>query len=103
MAEFTATPEQLKAAAKEMDSKNADLQATLQQFITGAEGISHSWAGEAQRAFHIMSGRFHDDMTKLNNALLQMSHTMTETAADYSRQEADNQQSISHITNRLNG
>lgn len=103
MAGFSATPEQLTTAATEMESENANLQNVLNQFISGAEGISGQWVGTAQTAFIQLAQRFKGDADKLNQALLQMSEQMTGTSKAYADQEAANQSAMTNITNRLDG
>lgn len=103
MAGFTATPEQLTSAAGSMEEKNQALQGVLNQFISGAEGISGAWKGAAQTAFLNLARRFKEDADKLNQALQQMSEQMAGTSKTYSEQDANAQQSMSSITQGLGG
>lgn len=101
MAGFTATPEQLTQAAQQMEEKNQALQGVLNQFLSGAEGISGVWKGAAQTAFLNLARRFKDDADRLNQALQQMSEQMTGTSKSYAQQDEAAQQSMSSITNTL--
>ncbi len=103
MAGFTATPEQLTQAAQQMDEQNANLQSVLNQFISGAEGISGAWKGAAQTAFMNLARRFKEDADQLNQALQQMSEQMSSTSKTYAEQDANAQQSMSSITSGLEG
>lgn len=103
MAGFTATPEQLTQAAQQMEQENQNLQTVLNQFISGAEGISGAWKGAAQTAFLNLARRFKEDADKLNQALQQMSEQMQGTSKTYAEQDANAQQSMSSITQGLGG
>jgi WXG100 family type VII secretion target len=103
MAGFSATPEQLQQAAQSMEEKNQALQQVLNQFLSGAEGISGAWSGAASMAFQNLARRFKDDSDKLNQALMQMSEQMTGTSKAYAQQEQANQDAMSNISNALGG
>lgn len=103
MAGYTTGAPELQAAAKEMESGNADLMQQLSQLASSVEGVSGAWQGAAATAFHSLMARFSEDAKKLNDSLVQISEQVAGSATAYQAQEEQAQQSLSSITNTLGG
>jgi ESAT-6 family protein len=103
MAGYEAGSAELKQAARQMQDGNGQLQQQLSKLGSEVEGVAGSWAGDAHTAFQVLMGRFHEDATKLNDALVQISEQVGLSATEYESQEAQSQSSISNITNALGG
>ncbi|KJK52647.1 hypothetical protein UK23_03325 [Lentzea aerocolonigenes] len=98
---YGASAEELDALAKQIISVDGDTQATLRTVSNAVDGIASSWQGGAAQAFASLMGRFHEDASKLQEALRGIAEQMSGSAQTYIKQEEEATQLSTQISNRL--
>ena len=98
---LTVTAEELDALAKHIADVNDQTQGTLRQVGSTVDTLKSSWKGSAATAFDNLMLRFHDDASKVQEALMAIAEQISSSADVYARNEEEQQQSMSSITSRL--
>lgn len=98
----TGAPE-LKSAAQELETANADLMNELKMLNNSVEQVSGQWVGAAKTAFDNLQLRFSEDAKTLNDKLIVIAHEVSGSADAYTAQEEQASQSLSAITSTLDG
>ncbi|NKE61929.1 WXG100 family type VII secretion target [Lentzea sp. PSKA42] len=101
MGTFSLTPEDLDALAKHIANVNDSTQGTLRQVRSSVEGVQSSWQGTAATAFQNLMTRFDEDARKVQEALMSICEQISSSSEVYKQQEAESEQSVSTIANRL--
>jgi len=101
MSGYTLTPEDLDALAKHIANVNDQTQGTLRGVRSACDGVRSSWQGMAADAFQKLMERFDEDARKVQEALLSIAEQIASSSDVYKQQEAESEQSVSTIANRL--
>ena len=99
-AQFQTGSAEMTAAVSSMQDINSQLQSNLSQLQSEVEGVIGAWGGQAATAFQTLMSKFHEDSTKLNQDLMQISDAVEGNRKAYVAQE---QEQHSAMTNILNG
>ena len=103
MSGYGITPEEMAKAAVDIDNINEESQNALSSLRGALEPISHSWKGQAARAFATLIERYDADARKLHDALGGISEQLKASNAAYVQQEEASSSSLSNISNVLGG
>jgi WXG100 family type VII secretion target len=98
---LTVTAQELDALAKHIADVNDATQGTLRQVGSTVDTLAGTWKGSAATAFGNLMTRFHEDATKVQEALMAIAEQISSSADVYARNEADQEGSMSGIANRL--
>jgi WXG100 family type VII secretion target len=91
----------MDAASKHVYEVNAQIQATLGNLLARLDPLMSTWQGSAATSFQVLKQRWHDDATKLNQALHGIGDGLVSNQRNYATTEDTNQQGFSSITSRL--
>jgi WXG100 family type VII secretion target len=100
---LTVTAEELDALAKHIADVNEQTQGTLRQVGSTVDTLAGTWKGMAATAFGTLMTRFHEDASKVQEALMAIAEQISSSADVYARNEDEQQQSMTSITGRLGG
>lgn len=84
-----------------MEDVNSQLQSNLRNIASEVEGVAGAWVGSASSAFQTLMNRFHEDATKLNQDLLQISQAVTGNKTAYVQQEQEQESQMNRILGGL--
>lgn len=101
MGAFNVTPDELDALAKHIGDISDQIQAEARTVQGAADGVASGWAGNAAAAFQSLMARMNEDVTKLDRALQAIQEQISSSADVYARNEAEQEQSVTGIGNRL--
>ncbi|MFD9699155.1 WXG100 family type VII secretion target [Lentzea sp. NPDC059081] len=101
MGAFTTTPEELDALAKHIGDISEQIQAQARTVKGAAEGVSSAWGGMAATAFQNLMVRMDEDVRKLDQALQAIQEQIASTSQVYARNETEQEQAVTGISNRL--
>lgn len=99
--QFQLTPEDLDALAKHISEVNDQTQGTLRSIRGAADSVAGGWSGMAATAFQNLISRFEEDAKRVQEALMEICSQISSSADVYKRNEEDQHQAVSSITNRL--
>src|SRR5262245_210376 len=100
---YTGTVQDFTDAQQKVTGVNEDVQATIKQVADTVMGLQGAWAGAAATAFQNLMGRFNDDATKLNQALLAIAEQLGAAGGTYQAQEDAKLDSFGGLSGRLDG
>jgi len=100
-AQFTTGSVEMTAAVSSMQDVNSQLQNNISQLQSEVEGVVGAWGGDAASAFQTLMVKFHEDATKLNNDLMQISEAVEGNRKAYVAQEQEQHSSMTNILNGL--
>jgi WXG100 family type VII secretion target len=101
MAGYTAGSHELRQAGQEMMDANQQLMDRLKSLAAAVDSVQ--WTGMAHNAFVQLMTAFQSDAQRLNDSLVRISEEIAASATEYDRQEAQAQESLSGITQALDG
>lgn len=93
----------MQKAAQQVDQVSQEINAELRSLLSQIEPVASSWKGQASTAFQTLMTRWHEDATKLTQALQGISESLSSSTKTYSAAEDSNQQQISKISAILGG
>jgi WXG100 family type VII secretion target len=80
---------------------NAQIQSTLSNLLARLDPLTSTWQGSAATSFQVLKQRWHEDASKLNQALRGIGDGLTQNRSNYATTEETNQQGFSSISSRL--
>ncbi|MBR1629729.1 MAG: WXG100 family type VII secretion target [Lachnospiraceae bacterium] len=98
MAQIVVTAAEVRAKAQELRQRNSDFKNQVQELVSIEQNLGSKWEGEAKNAFH---RAFMDDqryMDQFYSLIEKYVAAMEQIAAEYERQERQNQQIASTRT-----
>lgn len=101
MAGFDVGSVELRQAGQEMVDANENLMQQLQQLAAAVDAVA--WKGQAATAFKSLMTAFNNDAKRLNDALMNMAEQVAGSADAYEAQEQAAQESLTGITQALDG
>ena len=101
MSGFEATTEELDALAKHIGNISDQIQGQARIVRDAASGVAAGWTGTAASAFQSLMARMDEDVAKLDRALQSIQEQVASTADVYARTEAEQEQGVGSIANRL--
>ncbi|EFK54952.1 WXG100 family type VII secretion target [Corynebacterium genitalium ATCC 33030] len=87
----------MRAAAKEVETTNEEINGELNRLQTLAEGARSHWGGTAQVSFNELMMRYDDAERRLGEALTAIAMNIRDNAGNYEDVEATNADSFSSI------
>ena len=91
----------MDVAGRHVYEVNAQIQSTLSNLLARLDPLMSTWQGCAATSFQVLKQRWHDDATKLNQALRGIGDGLTQSRNNYAVTEDTNQQGFSSISSRL--
>lgn len=101
MASFQTGSDEMLRAVQGMQQTNEALQKNLSTLQSEVEGVGQGWVGTAATAFNNLMMKFHEDATKLNQDLQQISEAVAGNNTNYQSQEQEAQSSMTQILGGL--
>jgi WXG100 family type VII secretion target len=91
----------MEVAGRHVYEVNAQIQATLSNLLARLDPLMGSWQGSAASSFQVLKERWHEDASKLNQALRGIGDGLVQNQKNYASSEESNQQGFSNISSRL--
>jgi WXG100 family type VII secretion target len=91
----------MEAASRHVYEVNAQIQATLSNLLARLDPLMNTWQGSAATSFQVLKQRWHEDATKLNEALRGIGDGLVTNTRNYATTEDTNQQGFGSISSRL--
>jgi WXG100 family type VII secretion target len=91
----------MEAASRHVYEVNAQIQATLSSLLARLDPLMNTWQGSAATSFQVLKQRWHEDATKLNQALRGIGDGLVANTRNYATTEETNQQGFGSISSRL--
>jgi len=91
----------MDVAGRHVYEVNAQIQSTLSNLLARLDPLMSTWQGSAATSFQVLKQRWHDDATKLNQALRGIGDGLTQSRNNYAVTEDTNRQGFSSISSRL--
>ena len=91
----------MDAAGRHVYEVNAQIQATLSNLLARLDPLMSTWQGSAATSFLVLKQRWHEDASKLNQALRGIGDGLAQNRSNYATTEETNQQGFSSISSRL--
>ena len=88
-------------AARHVYEVNSQIQSTLSNLLARLDPLMGTWQGSASTSFHVLKQRWHEDATKLNQALRGIGDGLVSNRRTYASAEETNQQGFTSISSRL--
>lgn len=85
----------MQQASRHVYEVNQQVQGQLSNLLTRLEPLMGAWKGGAATSFDNLKQRWHDNATKLNEALRSIGDGLGQSEQTYQTQEATNVQNIS--------
>ncbi|GAA4985490.1 WXG100 family type VII secretion target [Uniformispora flossi] len=101
MAGFKATPEQLDALGKHIDTEQAQIATQITRFNGIVDDLQAGWKGDAFAAYDALQQRVNQLLTNINKQLDDIGELMTKGSIAYAQNEAEVKQQMSSITAAL--
>lgn len=93
----------MQTASAHVTEVNQAVQAQLSSFIARLEPLASTWQGGAAAQFQVTKQRWHDDASRLNQALARIAELLAQSQQTYATTEDANQQSFSGLAGQLGG
>ena len=94
---------EMASCAKDIDSVEQEINATVNKLNSDLEPLKASWQGQASAAFQQLQERMMADAKKLNQALSDIANAMKTASGTYQQQEEEAHRGVSNIASRLGG
>ncbi len=91
----------MQQASGHVHEVNQQIQGQLSQLLGRLEPLMGTWKGEAAASFHNLKQRWHENATKLNEALRGIGEGLGQSQQTYQAQEASNVQDLTRVTTNL--
>lgn len=100
-ASFNTETATMQTAAVHVREVNSQIQTTLSSLLSRLEVLYSTWQGDAAASFHNLKQRWHDDSTKLNEALLRISEALDKSRTNYAASEEANTTGFTGVAGSL--
>lgn len=87
----------MQQASKHVHEVNQQIQGQLSNLMSRLEPLMGAWAGGAAMSFQNLKQRWHDNATKLNEALRGIGDGLGQSEQTYQTHEATNVQDINRV------
>lgn len=91
----------MQTASSHVYQVNEAIQSQLTQLLTRLEPLTSTWQGSAATSFQVLKQRWHDDASRLNQALRGIGDGLVQTHRNYQSTEDQNQQGFTGMTGQL--
>jgi WXG100 family type VII secretion target len=91
----------MQAASRHVYEVNAQIQSTLSNLLARLDPLMGTWQGSAATSFQVLKERWHQDATRLNQALRGIGDGLVSNQRTYAITEDSNQQGFTSISGRL--
>ena len=99
---FNTQTAQMAQAATKVDDVNSEVRAKLANLQSAVEAVQAHWQGSAASTFQALMVRYHEDATKLSQALTDISEQIRTSGTQYQSQDESGQQAVSQAGRSLN-
>lgn len=97
MSSFQTDVPTMDLAASHVFEVNEQVQAELAGLLQRLEPLMSAWQGSAATSFHHLKDRWHDNATKLNQALRAIGDGLVQARQNYASSEDANQQGLTGV------
>jgi WXG100 family type VII secretion target len=91
----------MEVAGRHVYEVNAQIQSSLSNLLARLDPLMGSWQGSAATSFQVLKERWHEDASKLNQALRGIGDGLVQNQRTYASTEETNLQGFSSITSKL--
>lgn len=91
----------MQQASKHVYDVNQQIQGQLSNLLGRLEPLTSAWQGEAAASFHNLKQRWHENATKLNEALRGIGDGLGQSQQTYQTHEASNTQDFGRVSTNL--
>jgi WXG100 family type VII secretion target len=91
----------MEVASRHVYEVNAQIQSTLSNLLARLDPLMGTWQGSAATGFQVLKQRWHDDATKLNQALRGIGDGLVSNTRNYTTTEDANRQGFGSVSSRL--
>ncbi|MGH3524439.1 MAG: WXG100 family type VII secretion target [Mycobacterium sp.] len=91
----------MQVASQHVNDVNQQIQTELTNLLNRLEPLTSSWQGAAATSFHTLKQRWHDNATKLNQALQGIGEGLGQSHQTYQSHETANVQDLNRAATNL--
>ncbi len=101
MSSFQTDVPTMDLAANHVFEVNEQVQSELAGLLRRLDPLMSAWQGSAAASFHQLKDRWHDNATKLNQALRTIGEGLVQAGQNYASSEDANQQGFTGVAGTL--
>lgn len=100
---YSTTFAEMQAGASHIDNVNADIMGRVSSLEGQLAPLAGAWQGSASTAFQNLMVRYRNSANRIQEALTAIAEQVRGSSTTYAAEEENQQQSMNHISNALDG